>query len=105
MEKIKHNLSTLNKQIINAVFGTGPKDATILGKGVYKNYGIADSGFNVSSCQFAMHYFFEDNKTVHSFLRNLSECTKVNGYYIGTCYDGETVFNLLRNKVDQLPSQ
>ena len=92
------NTSQKDKQIINAVFGTGPKDATILGKGVYKNYGIASSGFNISSCQFAMHYFFEDNKTVHSFLRNLSECTKVNGYYIGTCYDGETVFNLLRSK-------
>ena len=92
------NTSQKDKQIISAVFGTGPKDATLLGKGVYKNYGIADSGFNISSCQFAMHYFFEDSKTVHSFLRNLSECTKVNGYYIGTCYDGETVFNLLRSK-------
>ena len=92
------NTSQKDKQIISAVFGTGPKDATVLGKGVYKNYGIADSGFNVSSCQFAMHYFFEDSKTVHSFLRNLSECTKVNGYYIGTCYDGETVFNLLKSK-------
>ena len=28
----------------------------------------------------------------------MSECTRVNGYFIGTCYDGETVFNVLRNK-------
>ena len=35
---------------------------------------------------------------INTFVRNLTECTKVNGYYIGTCYDGETVFNLLKNK-------
>ena len=35
---------------------------------------------------------------MHTFLRNVSECTKVNGYFIGTCYDGQTVFDLLQNK-------
>jgi len=87
-----------DKQIANAVFGSGPKDAVLLGKGVYKNYGVAESGFQVSSCQFAMHYFFKDTETLHQFMRNLAECTKVNGYYIGTCYDGKTVFDLLRTK-------
>lgn len=86
------------KQIIRAVFGTGPKDATVLGKGVYAHYGVAESGFQVSSCQFAMHYFFENTKSVHSFLRNITECTKVGGYYVGTCYDGRTVFDMLYNK-------
>ena len=87
-----------DKQISKAVFGSGPKDMTILGKGIYKNYGMGESGFNVSSCQFALHYFFEDEGTMHSFLRNVAECTKVNGRFIGTCYDGKTVFNLLKNK-------
>ena len=85
-------------QIIKAVFGSGPKDALVLGKGVYKNYGIAESGFNISSCQFALHYFFEDITTLHEFLSNIAQCTKLNGYFIGTCYDGHTVFNLLSNK-------
>ena len=39
-----------------------------------------------------------NEQSLHSFLRNVSECTKVNGKFIGTCYDGKTVFNLLRNK-------
>jgi len=90
--------SEKDKQITNAVFGTGAKDATILGKGVYKNYGMAEAGFHISSCQFAMHYFFEDKRSLHQFLRNLTECTRVNGYFIGTCYDGQTVFDILRNK-------
>ena len=87
-----------DRKICNAIFGSGPKDITLLGKGVYKNYGVAESGFNISSCQFAMHYFFEKNVILHQFLRNLAECTKLQGYFISTCYDGNTVFNLLRNK-------
>lgn len=87
-----------DKQIIKAVFGNGPKDISLLGKGVYNQYGVAETGFNVSSCQFAMHYFFENKTTFHSFIRNIAECTKINGYFVGTCYDGKQVFNILENK-------
>jgi len=86
------------KQIIKAVFGNGPKDITLLGKGVYNQYGVAETGFNVSSCQFAIHYFFENKTTFHNFIRNVAECTKINGYFIGTCYDGKRVFKLLEDK-------
>lgn len=87
-----------DRQITNAVFGKGAKDVTLLGKGVYKNYGVAESGFHVSSCQFAMHYFFENDNSLHQFMRNITECTRVNGHFIGTCYDGNAVFDLLRSK-------
>jgi hypothetical protein len=39
---------------------------------------------------------FENNTVLHGFLRNVSECTAVNGYFIGTCYDGQTVFDKLK---------
>ena len=91
-------VSERDKQISSAVFGNGTKDKEELGDGVYKQFGIGKEGFNISSCQFALHYFFEKEKSLHSFLRNVSECTKVNGYFIGTCYDGETVFNILKSK-------
>ena len=90
-------LTEKDKQIVKAVFGQGPKDLSLLGKGVYNQYGVAERGFNVTSCQFAMHYFFKNKTTFHQLLRNITECTKINGYYIGTCYDGQTVFNLLKN--------
>jgi hypothetical protein len=86
-----------DKQVMNAVFGKGPKDAELLGKGVIKQYGVAANGFKISSCQFAIHYFFENATTFHSFLRNIAECTKLDGYFIATCYDGQTVFNKLKN--------
>ena len=31
----------------------------ILGEGVYRQYGKGINGFNISSCQFALHYFCE----------------------------------------------
>lgn len=83
------------KEIAKAVFGSGKHDREYLGEAVYPNYGIAKDGFNISSIQFAIHYFFENKTTLNNFMRNLSECTKVGGYVIGTCYDGTTVFNLL----------
>jgi len=98
---IKSGVAMLNdkaKQITNAVFGTGPKNEKILGKGVFKQYGVAENGFNISSCQFALHYFFDTIDNLQGFMRNLAECTKLNGYFIGTCYDGKEIYNLLRNK-------
>lgn len=85
-------------QITRAVFGDGPKNEEKLGKGVYKQYGKGDDGFNVSSCQFALHYFFENQSTFQNFIRNVAECTKLGGYFIGTCYDGKSIFNMLKNK-------
>ena len=95
---IRSGLAMMNEkavQITKAVFGQGPKD---LGKGVAKQYGKGEDGFQISSCQFALHYFFENQNTFQNFMRNIAECTKLGGYFIGTCYDGKQIFNLLRKK-------
>ena len=89
--------SEKGKQIVHALFNEGPKDEGLLGKGVYRQYGKAADGFNISSCQFALHYFFETIEKLNNFIKNLSECTKVDGYFIGTCYDGNVMFNALRS--------
>ena len=90
------------KQITLAVFGVGQKDSEKLGKGVARQYGVGEDGFNVSSCQFAIHYFLENSDTLQGFMRNIAECTKLNGYFIGTGYDGKTIFNLLKRiKTDE----
>jgi hypothetical protein len=87
-----------DKIIARALFGNGPKERAVLKEGVYKQYGVGQDGFSVASCQFAIHYFFENNVVFHEFLRNVAECTAVGGYFIGTCYDGKTVFQRLKNK-------
>jgi len=86
------------KRIARAIFGNGAKDRKTLEEGVFKSHGIGQEGFQISSCQFALHYFFENAKTLHSFLRNVADCTALGGYFIGTCYDGNKVFKLLQSK-------
>ena len=86
------------KKITNAVFGKGAKDAKDMGKGLYNVYGLGKDGFDITSIQFAIHYMFESQVTLHNFLRNVSEVTKVGGYFIGTSYDGASIFRLLSEK-------
>jgi|UniRef100_A0A6C0IN82 hypothetical protein len=85
------------KQITASVFGNNARDEK-LGKGVVKSYAIGEEGFNISSCQFALHYFFKDKHVLHRFLANIAECTKIGGHFIGACYDGSKIFNLLKDK-------
>jgi hypothetical protein len=96
---IKDGSAMLNekaKQITESVFGNGTKEPSKLGTGVARQYGKGIDGFNVSSCQFAAHYFFENPDTFKGFIKNIAECTKHNGYFIGTAYDGKLVFNELK---------
>ena len=86
-----------SKQIIKALFGEGAKNEVLLGKGVYNNYGIVKNGFNISSIQFALHYMFESETILNEFIKNIKECTALEGYFIGTCYDGSKIFNMLNS--------
>ena len=86
------------KQVTNAVFGIGPNDDKIIGKGVARQYAKGKDGFNVTSCQFALHYFFENRRTLEGFMRNVADCTKLGGYFIGGCYNGNKIFNLLKDE-------
>ena len=96
---IKNGRAMLNDKAIlttKAVFGEGVKDESKLGKGVVRQFGKGMNGFSISSCQFALHYFFKDKDTIIEFLKNVAETTSLNGYFIGTCYDGKLIFDLLK---------
>ncbi len=86
------------KEITRAIFGDGPKDEARLGKGVFRQYGKGKGGFNVVSNQFSIHYFFKNPTTLNNFLRNVSECCAVGGYFIGSSYNGREVFRRLAKK-------
>ena len=86
------------KRILNALFGRGEKDKKRLGNGVYKQWGRARDGFDIISNQFSIHYFFSDIVSVNDFVRNCSQNCKIGGYVVGTCYDGEKIFDRLKTK-------
>jgi mRNA (guanine-N7-)-methyltransferase len=93
-------LSDKAKQITSAVFGKGPKEADKIGKGVARQYGRGDEGFNVSSCQFAIHYACESEETFRTFVGNLT--THGKGFFFGTCLDGQAVYSLLLGKTGHI---
>ena len=80
---------------MKSVFGEIPKNDT-LGSAVVN--AEANKGFDIGSCQFALHYFFENSDTLQGFVRNVAECVKEGGYFIGTCYDGRKIFDSLKDK-------
>jgi hypothetical protein len=102
MYNIKNGEAMLNEKAVHitkSIFGNTTKEKAFqLGQGVAKQYKVAESGFKISSCQFAVHYFFESPESLKGFLTNVSECTALNGYFIGTCYNGREIFDLLKKK-------
>ena len=65
-------------------------------------YRQVQSGFDVVSCQFAIHYFFKDQNMLSSFLDNVSKHIKKGGAFIGTCMDGRHVMQMLSESPDGL---
>lgn len=83
-----------NKIVSDAVFGIGggARDS-IIGD----LYGIGANGFDVCSCQFAIHYFFHNTTTLQGFMTNVCQNVKVGGVFLGTCYDGKALFNRFKS--------
>lgn len=57
------------------------------------NLDIPDESMHVVSCQFAIHYFFESEKSLQNCLQNVSRMLREDGFFIGTFMDGDVVMN------------
>jgi mRNA (guanine-N7-)-methyltransferase len=68
------------------------KDDIYIGEKILK-YGK----FDLVSCQFAIHYFFESDKILDNYVKNVDRFLKDGGYFMGTCMDGMRVKKLLAN--------
>ena len=53
--------------------------------------GVMTKGFDLVSCQFSIHYFFQDGDMLDRFVANVSRMTKVGGHFICTVFDGDKV--------------
>jgi mRNA (guanine-N7-)-methyltransferase len=54
--------------------------------------------FDLISCQFAMHYHFENEIKVRAFLENVTSKLNEGGYFIGTIIDSNVLVKRLRNR-------
>jgi hypothetical protein len=56
--------------------------------------------FDVVSSQFMIHYSFENEINVKAYFQNVVDNLKIGGYFVGTTFDGERLYNdLQKNKV------
>jgi len=93
----KAGSSEEERDILRSVFGKyspiGPIPPFIdrNAAGNFKN------GTNAMACMFALHYFFKNKQTLDGLIRNIRESVKLGGYFFGCCFDGDSVFKLLKN--------
>jgi len=84
--------------ILRSIFGRYNPTTGNIPTYVDKNAGgLLKYGADVMSCMFALHYFFENEEKLNGLLRNINEGLKVGGYFVGCCFDGESVFDFLKN--------
>lgn len=62
-------------------------------------HGFAGAGgFDVVSCQFAVHYFFSTPITLRAFAANVAKHIRPGGFFVGTCMDAHRVHAALGEK-------
>jgi len=92
-------LDDLNKYYLDIIYGN------VLFENIensklkkFHNLGnITDGGgFDIVSCQFSIHYYFENSNTLNTYLNNVANSLKPGGKFVGTCLNGNKVFNLLK---------
>lgn len=59
---------------------------------------FAKDGFDLVSCQFAIHYFFETEEKLKGFLANVRENLRPSGLFICTFMDGHAVEKLIQEE-------
>lgn len=87
-----------SRSMIDILYGTGESVSNDYQKIRPKFNKQALKKFDIISCQFSLHYYFESSNIFQGFLSNLRENIKREGYFIGTCYDGQRLFDLMKGK-------
>lgn len=83
--------------MLRTIFGKYPTKGAVPKYIEHHMAGIMRPGVDIASCMFAIHYFFENKESLDGLLKNIADTVKVGGYFIGCCFDGMRVFNLLKD--------
>ena len=57
--------------------------------------------FDLTSCQFAIHYSFESEKQAHRMVKNACQSLKEGGYFIGTTVDSTVLRFVCMNSFNE----
>ena len=81
--------------MMRAIFGKVAPTG-IVPPAIQKNQGILRDGADIMTCMYALHYFFQSPEKLDGLLQNIADNLKIGGLFVGTNFDGDMVFNLLR---------
>ena len=88
----------LNKYYLNVLYGN-VEQSLVENSKLQRLYGIfKDTRFDIVSCQFSIHYFFENRLKLENFLTNVSNNLNKGGKFVGTTLDGDMVFDKLKDE-------
>ena len=87
-------IGELNSTMLKTLWGADIENAPVHVKDMK---GLAANGFDVASLMFTLHYFFKDRAALDGLLRNLADTVKVGGFFVGCCFDGDKVIDLLKD--------
>lgn len=60
-------------------------------------FGIAVDKFQLVTCNFAVHYFFDKEASLKTFVANVARHLAKGGHFVGTCFDKSRIERLLRS--------
>ena len=84
----------INKYYIDVLYGRAKGNTPKL----RKMEGAGVGGFDMVSCMYAIHYMMNSEDDLDNYLQNVSENLLEQGYFIGTCLNGDAVLNEMGNK-------
>ena len=90
-ESVRDNI---NKYYIDILYGRAKGNTPKL----RKMEGVGLDRFDMVSCMYAIHYMMNNEDDLNNFLINVSENLLDQGYFIGTCLNGDAVLSEMGSK-------
>lgn len=81
------------------------KNLSILDNNILEKLNSIDSNkkYDIVSCQFALHYFCENDNILNNVLSIISIKLRTGGLFIGTATDGDLIYKILNNGNVNIP--
>ena len=87
-------IAETDRKVAAVLWGrTTAEDARRLKLGDF--HGFASAQFDLATCMFAVHYFFDARKSLATFAANVGRVLRPGGHFAGCCLDGALVDALL----------
>jgi hypothetical protein len=95
----KNDNDPISKEFAEILWGLNKTDNKYL---IHFSNMCKNTKFEFVSCQFSIHYFFENEEILNNFIDNIDFILKPGGYFFGCCLDGDLVNKELQKSNKEL---